>query len=199
MKTLPENHEGFYRFSYPWLFFILWLRYCWTLLRPRKTLSLPRAANSHGITAGAGIRGAPICWRTPRGKAAWASAILGLVMAFSGSAFGQQQPSSKIPKLGKILGGSLEGAFSGKVQSVDTKLKVLNLKAAEGTGTEIFPLKKNLDIQTLNGEKKALRDLKPGSDVMIYYQLKGNERTIKRIVVLSQKPKETKKKSAPPS
>lgn len=37
----------------------------------------------------------------------------------------QQQGETKIPKIGKIIGGNQQQAFTGKVQSVDTKLNLL--------------------------------------------------------------------------
>ena len=129
-----------------------------------------------------------------------AAAVVLVAPCFSGTARGQQPGETKIPtKLGKIRGGETRQAFTGKVQSVDKKLKVLNVKSEEGTSTEIFPLKKNVDVQTLNGERRTLSDLKPGSNVMILYELKGSQREIKKIIVLSHGKKEVKKKPAPPS
>jgi hypothetical protein len=130
-----------------------------------------------------------------------AAAVVLVAPCFSGTARGQQPGETKIPtKLGKIRGGETRQAFTGKVQSVDKKLKVLNMKSEEGTSTVIFPLKKNVDVQTLNGERRALSDLKPGSNIMVFYELKSGAREIKKIIVLSQdSKKEVKKKSAPPS
>ncbi len=138
-------------------------------------------------------------WRKPFGVMCAAAVVL-VAPCFSSTARGQQPGETRIPtKLGKIRGGETRQAFTGKVQSVDKKLKVLNVKSEEGTSTEIFPLKKNVDVQTLNGERRTLSDLKPGSNVMILYELKGSQREIKKIIVLSHGKKEVKKKPAPPS
>jgi hypothetical protein len=149
------------------------------------------------------------CGRISRAGSPWrksfgvmcAAAVVLVAPCFSSTARGQQPGETRIPtKLGKIRGGDTRQAFTGEVQSVDKKLKVLNMKSEKGPSTEIFPLKKNVDVQTLNGDRRTLSDLKPGANIMIYYEFKGSVREIKKIVVLSQgTKKEVKKKSAPPS
>lgn len=116
-----------------------------------------------------------------------------------GALLGQQPGETRIHKINKSRGDNGRQAFTGKIQSVDTKLKVLNMKAEEGVGTEIFPLKKSVDIESANGEKMKLAQLKPGSNVVIYYQLKGGQRTVKQIILLSPGFQEAKKKPSPPS
>jgi hypothetical protein len=139
---------------------------------------------------------------TPREKSLLAACAAGALMAslvVPLRAHAQQPGETKIPKIGKIRGGDIRQAFTGKVQSLDTKLKVLNLKAEKGTSTEIFPLKKNVDVQSAEGKKQALSDLKPGTSVVVFYDMKGSQRTIKKIIVLSHDSEEVKKKSSPPS
>jgi hypothetical protein len=163
-----------------------------------ESLDLRRLFSLDGTRAHGGILRAGSPWR----KSFWvmcAAAVMLVAPCFSSTARGQQPGQTKIPSLGKIKGGNTRQAFTGKVQSVDKKLKVLNMKSAEGTSTEIFPLKKNVEVQTVGGERRTLSDLKPGSDVMILYELQGSEREIKKIIVLSHGPKEGKKKSTPPS
>jgi hypothetical protein len=158
----------------------------------------PRRVHPGGFKTNASIAGLGSLRRQSfPARCASATLLAGLFVA--GVASGQQPGQTRIPKINKIRGSNTQQAFTGKVQSVDIKHKVLNLKAEEGAGAEIFPLKKNLDIETASGEKLALGKLKPGSDVMIYYELKDNERNIKQIILLSPGSKEVKKKTSPPS
>ena len=111
----------------------------------------------------------------------------------------QKGRKHKVPVINKITsGGGVRQAFTGKVQSVDTKHKVLNVGAAEGGGMEIFPVKKSVSITSADGDKLKLAELKPGSNIIIYYEQKGGERTVKQIVVLAPGADEAKKKPPPP-
>lgn len=79
-------------------------------------------------------------------------------------------------------------------------MNVVNVDAAEGGNTEIFPLKRSTDVRNARGARVALQELKPGAEVIIYYDLKGSERAVKSIVVLSKGRAEQKhKKPSPPS
>ncbi len=109
-------------------------------------------------------------------------------------AWAQRPGETKIPKIGKIMGGPDRQAFTGKVQSVDKKLKLLNMVPEEGQGSEIFPVKKNVEIRNVHGDRISLSELKPGTDVMIYYELKGTERLVKQIIELSPGGTKTEKK-----
>lgn len=111
----------------------------------------------------------------------------------------QQPGETKIPKIGKIIGGNQQQAFTGKVQSIDTKLNLLNIRPEEGKGSEIFPVKKNVEIRTAKGVRISLRELKAGTDVVIYYELKGSQRTVKRIIELSPGSGAAGEKPSPPS
>jgi hypothetical protein len=132
-------------------------------------------------------------------SAVLAAAALLLSLALPGTVQGQQPGEHKIPVLGKTVGGNYRQAFTGKVQSLDTKFNVLNMKAAEGAGTEIFPVKKDVEIKSAKGEKLKLDKLKPGSDVIIYYEQKGGQRKVKEIILLEPNKQEAKKKPAPES
>jgi hypothetical protein len=113
---------------------------------------------------------------------------------------GAQRPGeTKIPKIGKIMGGPDRQAFTGKVQSVDKKLKLLNMIPEEGQGSEIFPVKKNVEIRNVHGERISLGALKPGTDVVVYYELKGTERSVKQIIELSPGATKAEKKPSKPS
>jgi hypothetical protein len=114
------------------------------------------------------------------------------IAAGLGTAHGQQR-KPRVPGLGRISGGSTRQAFSGVVQSLDMKHSILNVNTVEGGVTEIFPIKKNTDVVTADGDKLKLKDLKSGTNVLIYYTQKGDRRTVKQIVVLAGEPAPAKK------
>jgi hypothetical protein len=107
-----------------------------------------------------------------------------------------QQHKSKVPIVGKLGAGNHQQAYSGKVQSLDMKQKILNVNSLQGQDTEIFPFKKNVRIEGLNGKRLDLRALKPGATVLIYFDQKSGERTIKNIVILSSGKEQAKDKPA---
>ena len=94
---------------------------------------------------------------------------------------------------------SLSKAY-GKIQAVDVKKELLNVNTVSGVDTEIFPLKKTVHIATAEGERLSLNSLTPGTSVLIYYEQKGDRRTIKDIIVLPAAPAEKSGKTkAPPA
>jgi hypothetical protein len=126
-------------------------------------------------------------------------AILVAMVARSNGARAQDQKKRKIPVVDKITGGNSHQAFSGKVQAVDLKRHVLEVNHAEGTGMEIFPLKSGVPVTSAAGAKLKLDQLKEGTDVIIYYDVKDDRRSIKEIVVLAPGSTENHKKASPPS
>lgn len=136
-----------------------------------------------------------------RGSWATVLAVASLFAAFAipGAAWGQQPSKLKVPILSKIEGGSTRQAFTGKVESLDTKRKLLSVNPVEGIGTEIFPIRKSVQVESANGNKLELSELKSGRDVIIYYEQKGSRRTVKEIVVLDSGAGKTEKKAEPPS
>jgi hypothetical protein len=141
-----------------------------------------------------------------------ALAIALLVLTFLGLAVArparaQDERRSKVPVIGKIAGGSSRQAFSGKVQSVDLKRKLLTVGTVEGSSTEFFPVKKNVAVATAAGEKLKVQELLPGTNIIVYYEVKDDRRSVSEIMVLGPggeekatdaKDKDTKK-PAPPS
>jgi 3-dehydroquinate synthase class II len=124
-----------------------------------------------------------------------ALALLGL--PFRTTLLAQEQHKSKVPVIDKITsGGSTQQAFSGIVKSVDFESEVLDVDNIAGKSTEIFPLKKKVHVVTADGDKLKLSRLKPGTNVIVYYDQKGDRRTVTRIVVLAGGPV---KKKTPPS
>jgi hypothetical protein len=110
-----------------------------------------------------------------------------------------QEHKSKVPIVGKLTGGSHQQAYSGKVQSLDMKQRILNVNPLHGRNSEIFPFKKNVRIENLNGGRMNLSALTPGTAVLIYFDQKSGERTIKNIVVLSSGKEQARGKPAPSS
>jgi hypothetical protein len=120
--------------------------------------------------------------------------IPGLLLAASlGSP--QDRPKSKLPVIDKITSGASHQAFSGIVKSVDEKHQVLNVNAVEGGVTEIFPVKKNTRVIGPDGSRLKLDDLVPGTNIIVYFELRADRRSVKRIEILSSE----SKKQAPPS
>jgi hypothetical protein len=109
------------------------------------------------------------------------------------------QSRSKVPILGKISGGTTHQAFSGKIQSLDSKRRILNMSVPERQGTVMFPIKKRVPVVSADGSKLKLKALKPGASLLIYYDQKGGAREVKQIIVLSPAPEKTEKKSPPRS
>ena len=128
--------------------------------------------------------------------------ILGSVLAAfcaPGVARAQQEHKRKVPGLDKITSGPAEQAFSGIVQSVDLHHQLLNVNTVQGENTEVFPLRKGVRVATANGGRTKLDQLTPGTNVLIYYEQRGDRRTVKQIVVLGAAPAKDKKASPPPS
>jgi hypothetical protein len=131
-------------------------------------------------------------------------AALGFVLVLAGgfarqTAQAQEGRKRKIPVVDKIAGGTNHQAFSGSVQSLDLEQHVLEVNASEGKTMEIFPIKKGVSISTADGGKFKLKELTPGTNVIVYYDQRGDHRTVKQIVVLAARPDEQKKKAPPPS
>jgi 3-dehydroquinate synthase class II len=110
-----------------------------------------------------------------------------------------QQHKSKVPIVGKFGSGKRQQAYSGRVRSLDMKQMILNVNALHGRDSEIFPFKKNVKVEGVNGKKMDLSSLRPGSTVLIYFDQKSGERTIRNIVVLSSGKKQAKGKQKPSS
>lgn len=107
-----------------------------------------------------------------------------------------QQGKSKVPLIGKLTSGNNQQAFTGKVQSLDMKQRVLNVNGLHGRDTEIFPIRKNVRVESLNGDRMKLTELSPGTTVLIYFDQKSGERTVKNIIVLSSNKSQGKAKPA---
>jgi hypothetical protein len=114
-------------------------------------------------------------------------ACLLMVLEIGSPAFAQFQPGSrsKLPVINKITSsGPTRSAFTGKVQSLDTKLKVLNVTEGKGRSTAIFPLNKKVKVSSISGRKLKLAALTPGTNVIVYYQQRDAQRTVQQIVIL---------------
>jgi predicted RNA-binding protein len=111
----------------------------------------------------------------------------------------QEQRKRKVPIVDKLTNGGSRQAFSGKVETLDLERHVLELNATESKTLEIFPVKKGIPVSSAEGERMKLSQLKPGNEVIVYYEQKGDRRTVKDIVVLTAGDADKPKRSAPPS
>ena len=115
------------------------------------------------------------------------------------SGYAQDSHKSKVPGLDKIASGSSRLAFSGNIQSFDQKRELLSVNTVQGGTTEVFPLKKGVHVSAANGARLNLDNLKPGANVLVYYEQKAEKRTVTEIIVLSSGASQGQNKPAPPS
>ena len=109
----------------------------------------------------------------------------------------QEQHKPKVPVLDKITsGGPTHQQFSGVVRSIDLESEILNVDTVKGNVTEIFPIKKKVHVVTADGDKLKLTKLKPGANVLVNYEQRGDHRTVTEIIVLAGG---AVKKKTPPS
>jgi hypothetical protein len=121
-------------------------------------------------------------------------ALVSAILLLVGAAFAQES-KPKVPGLDKIISANEHLAFNGTIKSVDEKHNILSVNSVEGGTTEIFPIKHNTHVVTVDGLRKKLENLSPGMNVMVYYDQRADHRTVTRIMML---PSESEKK-APPS
>jgi len=95
----------------------------------------------------------------------------------------------------RYLGRCTAVQATGIVKSVDLDSEVLNVDNVNGKSTEIFPIKKKVHVVTADGGKLKLAKLKPGTNVLVYYEQRGDHKTVTRIVVLARG---AEKKKTPP-
>ena len=125
-----------------------------------------------------------------------------LICGMTSAAQGPQQddPMSRISLPTKKTMGGAHRAFSGKVETLDLKRKVLIVGTVEGGATEIFPIKKGISVSGAKGKKLKIEELSAGTNVIVYYDFRDGRRTVNEIMVLAvNPPKEEKKDSPPPS
>jgi hypothetical protein len=112
-----------------------------------------------------------------------------------------EQRTTKVPLIGNVSGGTNRQAFSGKVQAVDPKRKLLIMDSVEGSHTEFFPVKGNFEVSAPGGKKTHVSELTPGMSIIIYYQVKSDRREVTDILILGSKTPdkepESKKPAAP--
>jgi len=113
-----------------------------------------------------------------------------------------EQRSTKVPLIGKVGGGTNRQAYSGKVQTVDPKRKLLVIDSVEGSHTEFFPVKGDFEVTVPGGKKTRVSELMPGTNIIIYYQVKNDRREVTAILILGSHTPEKEpeaKKPGPPS
>lgn len=124
--------------------------------------------------------------------------FLAFTFTFASAPVFAQSRKSKVPVLNKIIGAQ-HMAFSGVVTSLDMKLKVLSVERSKYNDVNMFPFKKALRIEDADGKKLGPKALRPGTNVLIYYDQKAGERKITQVVVLGAEKIRTKKANPPAS
>lgn len=107
-----------------------------------------------------------------------------------------QSGKGKLPIFGKLTSHNHQQAFTGKVQSLDLKQRVLSVNSLHGRDDEIFPVKKTVHVEAIDGHRMNLTELAPGMTVLIYYDQRSGKRTVKDIIVLSSSKNRGKGKQA---
>jgi hypothetical protein len=124
------------------------------------------------------------------------AALVLLGLPYRSTLKAQEQHKSKVPVLDKIAsGGPSHQQFDGIVRSIDLESEILSVDALKGNATEIFPIKKKVHVLTADGSKLKLTKLKPGTNVLVNYEQRGDHRTVTEIIVLAGG--EVKKKTPP--
>jgi hypothetical protein len=159
----------------------------------------------------ASFRPAAICrpdrWNTAKNcRCSFYSAVIALGIALAAccgpagrDGYGQDSHKSKVPGIDKITSGSSRLAFNGNVLSLDEKHELLSVNTVQGGTTEVFPVKKGVHVSAANGARLKLDTLKPGTNVLVYYEQKAEKRTVTEIIVLSPGASPEKNKPTPPS
>ncbi|MGH9406124.1 MAG: hypothetical protein ACRD3D_09865 [Terriglobia bacterium] len=99
------------------------------------------------------------------------------------------------PVINKITSsGTTKGAFTGIVQTLDTKGRVLEVASVNGADTALFPLTKKVKVSSIEGRKLKLASVMPGANVIVTYEQQGARRTVQEITVVEEAPKVAKKK-----
>jgi hypothetical protein len=126
----------------------------------------------------------------------WLGPGLAILLQFGSLTFAQTQagPMSKLPVIDKITpAGPTRSALTGRIQSLDTKLKVLNVSDGKGGNTAIFPLSKKVKVSSISGQKLKIAALTPGTNVIVYYEQHDARRTVQQIIILGSDASQNKK------
>lgn len=128
---------------------------------------------------------------TPLGAAALTLSVLWAVTPFV--ARSQEMGRKKLPGLSKIeSNGPTKGVFTGGVQALDSRSKVLEVSSANGASTAIFPITKKVRVSSIGGQKLKLAALTPGTNVIVHYRQQGGRRTVQEIIVVKKAPPSVK-------
>jgi hypothetical protein len=111
----------------------------------------------------------------------------------------EEDHRSKVPVVGKITGGINRQAFTGKVKSLDLKRHLLTVNTVEGESTEFFPVKKNFPVTSAAGERIGIKELIPGTTIIVYFDVRGDRRNVTGITVLDTASSGKGEKANPPS
>ena len=130
--------------------------------------------------------------------------VAGLLLLFMAGAArqlnaGQDDHKKRLPVLDKITAApNGQNEFNGRVLSLDLKAAVLNVQSLREDDTEIFPIRKTVTVAAANGYRVDISTLKPGTNILVYFEQRGDKRKVKEIVVLGSAPPEGAKAQATP-
>jgi hypothetical protein len=133
--------------------------------------------------------GLPSFSKSVRRAAFRVAELCAALLLVCGLASAQRNTLDKMPVVDKVTNPSTHEAFTGTVQSLDEKQKILNVNSVEGGITEIFPIKKGTAVIGSGGARLKLTDLKPGTSVIVYYEQRTDRISVQHIDVISAKPK----------
>lgn len=112
-----------------------------------------------------------------------------LTVVAAPAALAQSLGGKKLPGISKIESkGSTDVVFTGGVQMLNVRSKVLEVSTADGSSTAIFPITKKVRVASIDGRKLKLAALTPGSNVIVHYRQEGGRRIVQKIVLVSKAP-----------
>jgi hypothetical protein len=118
-------------------------------------------------------------------RSAMAAGLLVLSVVVTAPQLNAGQDKKKVPVIDKITTPpSGQNEFNGKVESLDLKNEVLNVQSLQEDDTEIFPIKKTVSVASAKGYRVDISALKPGTNILVYFEQRGDKRKVKEIVVL---------------
>ncbi len=132
----------------------------------------------------------------------WSARIAAI--AFAASVFCSipalaQHPFKRAPKgINKNTTPVIRQNFTGVVQSLDKKRKILTVESSMNNDTEYFPVNRHVRVITANGRKVRWAALATGLSVMVNFREQNGRRAVQRITILKNEAAKTRRKGHHP-